>query len=141
MERPEIPLSQRTFGEIVYWICIVATIVCMVGPVIALLYSGNNVMDPHYFFASIFTGSTAEFVWQEVGEGFPGGHFWVDHMFFGDGLTQFGVAIGCASALPALLATTLVFIFKKKERSFFWAFLSLATGVLIAISMMGIFSV
>lgn len=138
MSRPEIPLSQRTFGESVYWLSVVAAIGCMVGPVIALLAVDSNVMNPHYLFASIFNGNSAEVVWQEIGGGFPGGHFWVNQIFSGDGFTQFSVALGCASALPAMIATALVFMFKKEERSLLWVLISLAIGALITVSMLGL---
>ncbi|MFC1989907.1 hypothetical protein ACFLVW_05040 [Chloroflexota bacterium] len=98
-------------------------------------------MNPHFLFASIFEGNTGEVVWNEVGGGFPGGHFWKDNLSTGDGFTQLGLVIGCASALPALLATALVYMFRKKERAFIWVFFSLAIAILCTISVLGLFSV
>lgn len=141
MERPEIPVAQRVFGEVVYWLCVVSAIVCMLGPVIALAAVDNNVMNPHFLFASIFDGNTADVVWKEVGGGFPGGHFWIDNIINGDGFTQLGVVLGCASALPALVATALVYVFKRKERSFTWVLISLVIAALVTISMLGVISV
>ena len=141
MEQSRIPVSQRVFGETVYWLCVLSAVVCMIGPVIALLSVGNNTMNPHFLFASIFEGNTADEIWREVGGGFPGGHFWKDNIFTGDGFTQFGLVIGCASALPALLATALVYIFRKKERAFIWVFFSLAIAIMCAVSVLGFFSV
>ena len=141
MEQSKIPVSQRVFGETIYWLCILAAIVCMIGPVLALLSVGSNIMNPHFLFASIFDGNSADVVWREVGGGFPGGHFWMDNIFTGDGFTQFGLVIGCASALPALLATALVYIFRKKERAFIWVFFSLAIAIMCAVSVLGFFSV
>ena len=141
MEQSKIPVSQRVFGETIYWLCILAAIVCMIGPVIALLSVDSNIMNPHFLFASILEGNTADVVWREVGGGFPGGHFWKDNILTGDGFTQFGLVIGCASALPALLATALVYIFRKKERAFIWAFFSLAIAILCTISVLGLFSI
>jgi hypothetical protein len=112
-----------------------------VGPLIAIILVESNVMNPHFLFASIFEGNTAEVVWEDVGGGFPGGHFWKDNLITGDGFTQFGIAIGCASALPALVATALVFAFRKKERSFIWVFFTLAIAAICTVSILGIFSV
>jgi hypothetical protein len=112
----------------------------MIGPIIAMLSMDGNVMNPHYLFASIFKGNTANAVWEEVAGGFPGGHFWLDNIGTGDGFTQLGLVIGCASALPALMATALVY-FKKKERSYIWVLFSLGIAVLIAISILGIVNV
>ncbi|MFC1861091.1 hypothetical protein ACFLYL_02270 [Chloroflexota bacterium] len=140
MEETKIPVSQRVFGDTVYWICVVSAIVCMVGPVIALLSVDSNVMNPHFLFASIFEGNTVDVVWKEVGGGFPGGHFWMDKFAAGDGFTQFGLAIGCASALPALIATALVYILRKKERRFIWVFFSLVIAAMCAVSILGLVS-
>ena len=140
MEKPKIPASQLVFGESVYWLCVIAAIVCMIGPIIAMLSMDGNVMNPHYLFASIFKGNTANAVWEEVAGGFPGGHFWLDNIGVGDGFTQLGLVIGCASALPALMATAIVYL-RKKERSYIWVLFSLGIAVLIAISILGIVNV
>jgi hypothetical protein len=113
----------------------------MIGPILAMLSVDGNVMNPHYVFASIFNGSTANDVWREVAGEFPGGHFWLDNIATGDGFTQLGLVIGCGSALPALLATALVYLFKKKERSYIWVVFSLGIAALVTISILGIFNV
>ena len=141
MKQQKTAVSQLVFGETIYWLCVLSAIVCTIGPVIAILLVDSNIMNPHFLFASIFEGNTAEVIWKEVGGGFPGGHFWKDNLFTGDGFTQFGLAIGCASALPALVATALVYAFHKKERAFVWVFFSLAIAVLCAVSALGLFSV
>ena len=141
MDRVKIPVSQLVFGEFIYWLSVVAAIVCSIGPVIALLFVDSNIMNPHFLFASIFEGNTVDIVWGEVGGGFPGGHFWIDRILTGDGFTQFGLVIGCASALPALLATALVFTFRREEKALIWVFFSLAIAALCAISILGLFSV
>ncbi len=141
MEKPKIPFSQLVFGESVYWLCVVAAIVCMIGPIIAMLSMDGNVVNPHYLFASIFKGNTANAVWEEMAGEFPGGHFWLDNIATGDGFTQFGLVIGCGSALPALMATAMVYLFKKKERSYIWVLFSLGIAVLITISILGIVNV
>ncbi|MFC2047398.1 hypothetical protein ACFLTK_03900 [Chloroflexota bacterium] len=140
MGQSKFPVSQIVFGEIIYWLCVLSAIVCMIGPVIALLSVDGNIMNPHYLFASIFEGNTVDVVWNEVGGGFPGGHFWREGIFTGDGFTQFGLVIGCASALPALIATALVYAFRKKERAFVWVFFSLVVAALCTISISGLFS-
>jgi hypothetical protein len=52
-EKLKMPVSQRVYGEVIYWITVVAAIICMVGPVIAMISVDNNVMNPHYLFAEI----------------------------------------------------------------------------------------
>ncbi len=138
MEKPKVPLSQLVFGETVYWICVLTAIICMIGPVISLMNIDNNIMNPHYLFACIFEGNNAETVWNKVAGGFPGGHFWIANLSAGDGFTQFGVVVGCACAFPALLATAVVFLLKKNERSILWALVSIGIAALISVSALGV---
>jgi len=137
MERPKVPVAQIVFGDIVYWLCILSAIICMIGPVISLLSVENNVMNPQYLFSTIWEGKSAEVIWEEVGGGFPGGHFWLNNLTKGDGFTQFGLVLGCAVALPALLGSAIVYL-SVKPRLYVWAILSLWVAAIIAFSMIGI---
>lgn len=136
-EKPKMPREQIIYGEIVYWITIVSAIICMIGPVIAMSSVDNNVLNPHYLFAAIFEGKNAETVWQEVGGGFPGGHFYLSHFTFGDGFTQFGLALGCSVALWALIAVAISYLSEKK---YLYVFLSLWVALLVFLSAAGIVS-
>jgi len=138
MEKPKMPTSQLVFGDIIYWFCIIAAIICSIGPLIALVSADGNIGNPHYLFSSIFNGDGVDVVWQKVAGGFPGGHFWTKYIAAGDGFTQFGLVVGCACALPALVATSLLFILKKKERSLTLAVFSLISAMLIIISILGV---
>jgi len=134
-ERPVMPRAQIIYGEIVYWVTITAAIICMIGPVISMVSVENNVMNPHYLFSSIFEGKNAETIWQEVGGGFPGGHFYLKNFTSGDGFTQFGLALGCSVAMWALLAAAIAYL---AEKTYLYVFLSLWVGLLIFLSMIGI---
>lgn len=137
MERLKMPRSQRVYGEFTYWITIASAIICMIGPVIAMLSVDNNVMNPHYLFTAIFEGKGAEEIWQEIGGGFPGGHFYLRNFGFGDGFTQFGMALGCAVALPALLAAGVGYL-TEKPRVYGYAFLCLWVAFMVAFSSLGL---
>ena len=134
-ERPVMPRAQILYGEIVYWVTITAAIICMIGPVLSMVSVENNVMNPHYLFSSIFEGKNTETIWQEVGGGFPGGHFYLTNFTSGDGFTQFGLALGCSVALWALLAVAIAYL---AEKTYLYVFLSLWVGLLIFLSMVGI---
>jgi hypothetical protein len=136
-QRPVMLLTQRVYGEIVYWGTILAAIICMVGPLIAMMNVKNNVAEPYKLFALIFEGKDTATIWQEVAGGFPGGHFYLDHFFYGDGFTQFGLALGCSVALWALIPTSLLYL---KEKSPLYTILCLWVGLLIFLSMIGIVS-
>jgi hypothetical protein len=134
-ERPRIPTVQILYGEIIYWTTIAACIICMVGPLIAMAYPKNNVADPWFLFTEIFKGADAKTVWQEVAGGFPGGHFWAKNITKGDGVTQFGLALGCSVALWALLATSIAYLL---EKNFLYVILSLWVASLVLLASVGI---
>jgi hypothetical protein len=134
-ETPKMPLAQTIYGEIVYWVTIVACMICMVGPVIAVAAPKRNILNPYFLFAKIFEGKTAPDIWQEVGGGFPGGHFYFDYFTYGDGFTQFGLALGCSVALWALIAAAIAY---ASEKIYFYVGLALWVGLLVTLSMIGI---
>ena len=132
---PEMPRAQIVYGEIVYWLTIVACIICMVGPVISVANPENNKLNPFKLFEAIFQGKSAETVWQEVGGGFPGGHFYLKHLTYGDGFTQFGLALGCSVAVWGLLAAAFAYARKK---TYLYMGLAIWVSALIFLSMTGI---
>ena len=134
-ETGKVPVVNVIYGEIVYWITVAACILCMIGPVIAIANVDNNILNPHFLFASIFEGKSAHTIWEEIGGGFPGGHFYLTNLTKGDGITQLGLALGCSSALWALLASAYAYY---KEKSPFFVFLSLFVSGMIFLSMIDI---
>ena len=98
MERPLVPRAQLLYGTVIYWFCVAATLICTVGPVVSIAFPNRNIMDPNFLFLSIWKGNPPDTVWQEVGKGFPGGHFWLVHPGNGDSLIQLGLVIGCSCA-------------------------------------------
>lgn len=134
-EAPKMPRAQIVYGEIIYWVTVVSCIICMIGPVIAMLAPENNVLNPHYLFASIFEGKSAQTVWQEVGGGFPGGHFYLKNLTSGDGFTQLGLALGCSCALWALLAAAFSYL---SEKIYLYVALAIWVALLVSLSMIGI---
>jgi hypothetical protein len=137
VEKPKMQFSQLVYGEIVYWGTILAALICMIGPYISMKNPENNVMNPFYLFAGIFAGKDTATIWQEVGGGFPGGHFYLDKFFYGDGFTQFGLALGCSVALWALIPAAFCYLKVKNQTK---AILFIWVGLLIFLSMVGIVS-
>jgi hypothetical protein len=95
----------------------------------------KNIMNPQFLFTAIFDGKDAETIWEEVGGGFPGGHFYWDHLSYGDGFTQFGLALGCSSALWGLLAVAYVYL---REKNYLYTILALWVAGLVCLSAFGI---
>lgn len=136
LRMPAMPISQIVYGEIVYWVTIASAIICTVGPALALIFMNNNVMDPSFTFGAIFAGKKAADIWAlSQGGAFPGGHFYLSNMFTGDGLTQFGLALGCGVALPGLIGATFAF---AKSKSFGFVGLSIWVSALVLMSAAGI---
>jgi hypothetical protein len=130
-----MPKAQIIYGEIVYWVTILSAIICMVGPLIAMINVDNNILNPHYLFAGIFEGKDAATIWNEVGGGFPGGHFYLSKFGYGDGFTQFGLALGCSVALWGLLAAAISYFV---EKIYLYVILALWVCFLVSISMVGL---
>ncbi|MDJ0984317.1 MAG: hypothetical protein QNJ26_02145 [Desulfobacterales bacterium] len=134
-ETPTMPRAQTVYGAIVYWVTIVACLICTVGPVISVAAPENNVLNPYKLFNAIFQGKDAQTVWQEVGGGFPGGHFYLKYFTYGDGFTQFGLALGCSVALWALVAAAFAYV---SDKIYLYVWLSLWVAAMVALSMIGI---
>lgn len=138
MENPEIKRSQIIFGDIVYWLTIVAAIICMIGPVIAFVSMDSNIINPHYLFADMWSGMEYEAIIETAGETEASGHYWINNLHTGDGFTQLGLVIGCAVAIPAMLAAAVIYAFK--EKSLLWAIGALWIAGLVTVSVLGIIS-
>ena len=136
-ETPKMPRAQTVYGAIVYWITILSCIICMIGPVISVASPDNNVLNPYKLFNAIFDGKDAQTVWKEVGGEFPGGHFYLKNFFYGDGFTQFGLALGCSVALWALIASAVAY---ASDKIYLYVVLSIWVALMVALSMVGIFA-
>ena len=134
-DTPKMPRAQTVYGAIVYWVTILSCLICLVGPVISVASPENNVMNPYKLFNAIFEGKNAQAVWQEVGGEFPGGHFYLKKFFYGDGFTQFGLALGCSVALWALIAAAVAY---ASDKVYLYVILSIWVAALVALSMIGI---
>ena len=138
MDQPRIPHPQIVYGRVIFWLCVVAAVISVVGPVLSMAYPENNVLNPQHLFVTIWEGNNPEAVWQ-AGGGFPGGHFWLRHLDTGDGLTQLGLVIGCAGAFLALLASSMAFL-RERRRSYGWALVALLISLMVLLSGGGIVS-
>ena len=134
--KPRVPGVQIVFGDIVYWVTVLACILTIVGPLISFIFMDGNVMNPHYLFDSIWNGDKPEMVWDKVAAQEPNGHFWTHNLTAGDGLTQLGIVIGCAVGMPALLIAGLIYGFK--EKAWMQAVMALWVTALIVVSVLGI---
>ena len=136
MKRNKLKISkaQSAYGAVVYWVTFSAALICIAGPLIAMLAPEKNVLNPHLVFSGIWEGKTADEVWACAGEGFPGGHFYRGRFFSGDGFTQFGIVLGSSAALWGLLAAA-GFL---KEKSYGYAGACIFVSAVIVFAMAGV---
>ena len=111
-ERPRVPFAGIVVGDIIYWICITAAFISMIGPVVSILFPDNNVSDPYYIFSLVWEGKNSSEVWAAVTpEGkYPGPQYWIYNLSKGDGITQLGVWLACACSLPAVFIGGIVYL-------------------------------
>jgi hypothetical protein len=138
-QQPHMPRAQIVYGEIVYWITIISCLICMIGPALSVARPEHNVLNPYKLFNAIFEGKTPEEVWNEAGDGFPGGHFYLEGRYLGcgDAWTQVGLALGCSCAFWGLVFAAALY---ASERYWLWVVLSLWVATLVLLSMIGIAS-
>ncbi len=130
-----MPKAQIVYGECVYYLTILCCIICIIGPVLAMIAPENNVINPYFLFAEIFEGRNAFEIWSKLAaDGVQGGHFYVNYFFTGDGFTQFGLALGCSSAAWSLLVAAAVY---ATERIYIYAFMAVFVALLIFFSASG----
>jgi hypothetical protein len=137
MQQPRVPTPQIVYGRTIFWLVIVAALINAIGPLMAMAFPDNNLLDPQRIFASIWAGSSPDTVWRTAGGGFPGGHFWLSYPNTWDGFMQLGLVIGCASAFLALLPTAMAFL-REKPRSYGWALISLLVSATAFSAALGI---
>ncbi len=121
------------YGTITYWLTRVVTAICLVGLPLAMARVDQNYLNPHRLFAAIWEGRGVVEVWQEVGDGFPGGHFYINHLFSGDALTQLAIVLGCSISLAALMAASWQYF---KEKSYGYSATCLLVSAVIVIAML-----
>jgi hypothetical protein len=129
---------QIVYGIVVYWLSITAALICTLAPIVAVALPGRNVLSPHFLFSAVWAGKNPEIIWQQIGGGFPGGHFWIHHLSSGDALIQLGMELGCCCAGIGLLAASIAFL-KEKPRAYGWAIAALVIAIFIAMATAGIY--
>jgi len=135
--RPKPPLSGLVYGEIVYWGTLIGSFVAIVGAVISFV-TKRNFVDPGYMLTAIWQGKSVEEIWTGATGALPHGHWYIHNLFTGNGLAEFGLAIGVFTITPACFGAA-IFLFKEKE-PIFAAMAAIASFITI-LSMFGVLSV
>lgn len=111
--RPPIAVSGIIYGEFVYWITILGSIIAIIGATIAM-FGATNYLDTSYVFSAIWEGKTTVEIWEgAIGE-IPNSHWYLPRLSNGDALAMFGLALGVFSVIPGMIGAAIA-MFKKKE--------------------------
>ena len=118
MERPEIPLSAKVYGNIIYWGTILSAIIALVGQLVVFM-TKESALPPAVMLSRIWEGATVAEIWAGTGVARPvNEHWYLSHLDKGEGLTMLGIALGVFVIIPALLASCSVLYAKEKEPLF-----------------------
>jgi len=139
---PEIPVSKKkvvhrkskledlAYGEPVYWLTIIGSLVVIIGGLIAFLTT-SNFIDTGYWISSVWQGLETEEIWNGAGSALPDGHWYLSHIATGDGLQCAGLALALLSLTVGLI-TAAVVLFRKKSRVF--ALFALIAALIITVA-------
>ena len=132
--RPPIAKSGVIYGEFVYWITILGSIIAIVGATIAM-FGATNYLDTSYVFSAIWEGKTTVEIWEGAIGGIPNGHWYLPRLSNGDALAMFGLALGVFSVIPGMIGAAIA-MFRKKE-TLYGAFATVAV-ILCITSLLGL---
>ena len=115
-QRPEISTAAIIYGDTIYWVTIVGTLLVLIGSVLSFITKGNYI-DPGYMLTAIWEGKDVNQIWEGAVGATPDGHWYLDQISTGDGLTMFGLALGVFSVVPGIVGAG-YFLFKENEKLF-----------------------
>ena len=134
--RPEVSVAGVVYGEIVYWVTIVGSLITIVGVTIAM-FGAQNHIDPSYVFSAIWEGQSTAAIWEGAVGRIPNEHWYLTRLGMGDALAMFGLCMGVFSVVPGMIGSAFV-LFKKKETLF--GACAIVAAVLCITSCLGLIS-
>ena len=135
----KLPKSQQIFGGVVYWAAIVSVVGALLVPALILADPANNVLNPNIVFNAIFAGESPADIWAySASGGFPGAHYYLDHILKADSWAMVFIVLGCMTGFLGLASAVVYQIVKEKD--WFCAILGTAICALIFLSMIGMIS-
>ncbi len=129
LERPTVPRAAVAYGDVVYWGTILGSFITILGSVLAFV-TELNFMEPELVLSAIWEGRSVDEIWQDtVGER-PDGHWYLEHLHRGDGLTMAGIALGVFVVVPGMLVSAWLLL--RQRQRLFAGFGLLASGITVA---------
>jgi len=136
-EKPEISFAGRVYGEIIYWGTVLGSIISIIGSIVTFV-TKRNYINPAYLLSAIWQGKSVKEIWEGATGSLPNGHWYLNHIFTGNGLAMAGLALGVFVVVPAIFGAA-IFLFKEKKPVF--GILAIIAGVITIASMLGLVSV
>jgi hypothetical protein len=133
---PKVPVAGVVYGETVYWMTIVGSLISIVGATMGM-WGAECRIHPSYVFSAIWEGRSTADIWEGAVGQIPNGHWYLEHFGTGDSLAMFGLVIGVFSVIPGMIASAII-LFRKKE-PLFAVFALLAAGLCL-VSCFGLIS-
>jgi hypothetical protein len=134
VSRPEIPVAGIVYGEVVYWLTVLGSVIAIIGAT-AAMFGADNYLDPSQVFSAIWEGQTTVDIWEGTVGAVPRGHWYLPRLGAGDALAMFGLAVGVFSVIPALIASAIA-LFRKRQLLF--GALAIVAAVLCITSCLGV---
>ena len=132
-ERPKPPLAGIIYGGIVYWGVLVGSLLVTIGSVLAFL--GDNYVPVSYWLSSVWKGESVYHTWENATGSLPMGHWYLNYLMRGDGITAFGISLGVFCVVPALFLSTMVLF---KQRQGLYGLLALTCGCIVMVGVLGL---
>lgn len=132
-DEPVVPLAGVVYGDMIYWGTIGAAVLTLVGEVISFM-TRHNYMSPTYLLSAIWQGKSVDQIWQDGAGAMPSGHWYLDHLTTGDGLTTAGLALGVFTVIPAIAGSAVVLV---RQGQYLYASLALIAGAITTLALLG----
>lgn len=132
-DAPVVPIAGVVYGDMIYWGTILASVLTLLGEIISFV-TRNNYMSPTYLLSSIWQGKSVDQIWQDGAGGMPAGHWYLDQLATGDGLTTAGLALGVFTVIPAIAGSALVL---AKQGQWLYALLAVIAGAITTLALLG----
>ena len=132
--RPPVATSGVIYGEFVYWITILGSIIAIIGATIAM-FGAPNYLDTSYVFSAIWEGKSTVEIWEGAVGAIPNGHWYLPRLNNGDALAMFGLVLGVFSVIPGMIGAAIA-MFRKRET--LYAVFATITVLLCITSLLGL---
>jgi hypothetical protein len=129
-DRPPAPLAGIVYGDVVYWLTIIATVVVIIGSIVTFT-THYNYVHPNALLSAIWQGKNVDAIWKISHGSLPDGHWYLSQLNTGNGLTAGGIALGVFSVIPGILGAAFV-LFRQKQILF--GSLAIVAAIITSIS-------